>query len=417
MTNRILALLHFFLPLSIVLNAALASAQPSPAPNPQLAAKQLNRRVDALLKKMTLEEKIGQLVQFSAGYSNPTALMPPTSSGTGVVSRGQIGSMLNVVGADATNHYQHIAVEKSRLHIPLIFGQDVIHGHRTTFPVPLALAGELGSRGHRDGGPHRRHRSPRRRPRVGASRPWSILPATRAGDASSNPPVRTPISARRSRARGSRATSRTISSKPDSVAVSVKHYAAYGAAIAGRDYNAVDMGEITLRQVYLEPYRAAVEAGAATMMSSFNSINGVPATANPFMLTQVLRREWGFDGFVVSDWGAVAELKNHSIGDGPTVARKALEAGIDMDMEGNLYGTVIAAQVRSGKIPESVVDEAARRVLRVKFALGLFDHPYTPQARPMKPRRSAAQSPARSPAKPSCCSRTIPSRASVRCFR
>ena len=166
-------------------------------------------------------------------------------------------------------------------------------------------------------------------------------------------------------------------SKPDSVAVSVKHFAAYGAAIAGRDYNAADMSEITLRQVYLPPYHAAVDAGAATLMSSFNSINGVPATANPFTLTQILRKEWGFDGFVVSDWGAVAELINHSIGDGPTVARKALEAGVDMDMEGNLYGNVIAAQVRSGKIPESVVDEAVRRILRVKFALGLFDHPYT----------------------------------------
>jgi beta-glucosidase len=165
-------------------------------------------------------------------------------------------------------------------------------------------------------------------------------------------------------------------SKPDSTAVSVKHLAAYGAAIAGRDYNATDMSEITLRQIYLKPYQAAVAAGAATLMSSFNSINGIPATANPFTLTKILRKEWGFDGFVVSDWGAVAELRNHSIGDGPTVARKALEAGVDMDMEGNLYGTVIASQVRSGKIPEGVVDEAVRRILRVKFALGLFEHPY-----------------------------------------
>ena len=184
-------------------------------------------------------------------------------------------------------------------------------------------------------------------------------------------------------------------SKPDSVAVSVKHFAAYGAAIAGRDYNAADMSEITLRQVYLEPYRAAVEAGAATLMSSFNSINGIPATANPFTLTQILRKEWGFDGFVVSDWGAVAELRNHSIGDGPTVARKALEAGVDMDMEGNLYGTVIAAQVRAGKIPESVVDEAVRRVLRVKFALGSSSIPIPPKALPTTPPRSAAPPPAR----------------------
>jgi beta-glucosidase len=151
----------------------------------------------------------------------------------------------------------------------------------------------------------------------------------------------------------------------------------YGAAIAGRDYNAADMSEITLRQVYLPPFHAAVDAGAATVMSSFNSLNGIPATANSFTLTQILRKEWGFDGFVVSDWGAVGELINHSIGDGPTVARRALEAGVDMDMEGNLYGSVIAEQVRSGKIPESVVDEAVRRILRVKFALGLFDHPYT----------------------------------------
>jgi beta-glucosidase len=182
-------------------------------------------------------------------------------------------------------------------------------------------------------------------------------------------------------------------SKQDSVAVSVKHFAAYGAAIAGREYNAVDMSEITLRQVYLEPYRAAVEAGAATLMSSFNSINGIPASANPFTLTQILRKEWGFDGFVVSDWDAVGELRDHSIGaDGATVARKALEAGVDMDMEGNLYGTVIASQVRAGKIPESVVDEAARRVLRVKFALGLFDHPYTAEgpAYDATPERRAA---------------------------
>jgi beta-glucosidase len=184
-------------------------------------------------------------------------------------------------------------------------------------------------------------------------------------------------------------------SRPDSVAVCVKHYAAYGAPIAGRDYNAVDMSEITLRQVYLEPYRAAVESGAATIMSSFNTINGVPASANPFTLTQILRNEWGFDGFVVSDWDAVGELLNHAIGpDGPTVARKALEAGVDMelDMAGDLFGTVIAPQVRAGKIPMSVVDEAVRRILRVKFALGLFDHPYTAEglAYAATPERRAA---------------------------
>jgi beta-glucosidase len=348
-------------------------AQSVPEPNAQLASKELNARVESLLKKMTLEEKIGQLVQFSVG--NPTGPDASHLKWDEMVARGEIGSMLNVVGADSTNHYQHIAVEKSRLHIPILFGQDVIHGHRTTFPVPLALAASWDP------------------PVVETVARYGAVEARADGLAwVFSPMVDIARDARWGRIVESSGEDPYLGSalarawvkgyqqddlsKPDSVAVSVKHYAAYGAAIAGRDYNAVDMSEITLRQVYLEPYRAAVEAGAATLMSSFNSINGVPATANSFTLTQILRKEWRFDGFVVSDWGAVSELRNHSIGDDQTVARKALESGVDMDMEGNLYGTVIAEQVRSGKIPESVVDEAARRILRVKFALGLFEHPY-----------------------------------------
>ncbi|MGA3045794.1 MAG: beta-glucosidase BglX [Terracidiphilus sp.] len=350
------------------------TAQTKPIPNPQLASKELNARVDALLRKMTLDEKIGQLVQFSAGYaSGPNASNLKYDE---LVRKGQLGSMLNVVGAEATNHYQRIAVEKSRLHIPILFGQDVIHGHRTTFPVPLALAAswdpKVAELVARTGAVEARADGLRWvfSPMVDIARDprWGRI----IESAGEDPYLGSALA--RAWVKGYQ---QDDLSKPDSVAVSVKHFAAYGAAIAGRDYNAADLSEITLRQVYLEPYRAAVEAGAATMMSSFNSINGVPATADPFTLTQILRKEWGFDGFVVSDWGAVAELINHSIGDGPTVARKALEAGVDMDMEGNLYGTVLAAQVRAGKIPESVVDGAARRVLRVKFALGLFDHPYT----------------------------------------
>ncbi|HUH64590.1 MAG TPA: glycoside hydrolase family 3 N-terminal domain-containing protein, partial [Terracidiphilus sp.] len=369
-------LLLFVLPIALLAGSGwrLSLAQSDPVPNPQLASKELNTRVDSLLKKMTLEEKIGQLVQYSVG--NPTGPNETHLKWDQMVARGEIGSMLNVVGADSTNYYQHIAVEKSRLHIPLIFGQDVIHGHRTTFPVPLALAASwdpavaetvarFGAKEARADGV-----------------PWVFSPMVdiardprwgRIIESNGEDPYLGSALARA----WVKGYQQDDLSKPDSVAVSVKHYAAYGAAIAGRDYNAADMSEITLRQVYLEPYHAAVEAGAATLMSAFNTINGVPATANPFTLTQILRKEWGFDGFVVSDWGAVAELRNHAIGDDQTVARKALEAGVDMDMEGNLYGVVIAAQVRSGKIPESVVDEAARRVLRVKFALGLFEHPYT----------------------------------------
>jgi len=375
-TTSICSLLLLLLILLVTGFAGLtAKAQSKPVSNAQLASKELNTRVDALLRKMTLDEKIGQLVQFSAGYATG-----PGASNLrydDLAAKGQVGSFLNVVGAEATNHYQHLAMEQTRLHIPILFGQDVIHGHRTTFPIPLALAASFDPS------------VTETVARFGATEAradgvaWVFSPMVdiardprwgRIVESAGEDPYLGSAMARA----WVKGYQQNDLSKPDSAAVSVKHYAAYGAAIAGRDYNAVDMGEITLRQVYLEPYRAAVEAGAATLMSSFNSINGIPATANRFTLTQILRDEWGFDGFVVSDWGAVSELINHSIGDGPTVARKALEAGVDMDMEGNLYGTTIATQVRAGKIPESVVDEAVRRVLRVKMALGLFERPYTP---------------------------------------
>ena len=377
-TPALRLLLNLLSPLSIAaLGCVAAVAQSVPAPNPQLASKEVSTRVEALLKQMTLEEKIGQLVQYSAGFATG-----PGASNLHydeLVAKGQLGSMLNVSGIEATNHYQHIAMEKARLHIPILFGFDVIHGHRTTFPVPLALAASWDPS------------AAETVARFGATEAradgiaWVFSPMVdiardprwgRIIESSGEDPYLGSAMARA----WVKGYQQDDLSKPDSTAVSVKHFAAYGAAIAGRDYNAVDMGEITLRQVYLEPYRAAVEAGAATLMSSFNSINGVPATANPFTLNQILRKEWGFDGFVVSDWGAVAELINHSIGDGPTVARKALEAGVEMDMEGNLYGTVLIGQVRSGKIHEGVVDEAVRRILRVKFALGLFDHPYTAES-------------------------------------
>ena len=368
-TVALLGSLLFAGPLS-----SLSSAQARPVPNAQLASKEVNARVESLLKKMTLEEKIGQLVQYSAGFATGPAQSNVTYDD--LVDKGQVGSMLNVVGADKTDHYQHIAMEKSRLHIPIIFGLDVIHGDHTTFPIPLAIAASWDPA------------AAETVARTGAIEAradgidWVFSPMVdiardprwgRIVESNGEDPYLSSAMAR-AWVKGYQQDDIT---KPDSVVASVKHFAAYGAAIAGRDYNATDMSEQTLRQIYLPPYHAAVDAGVATVMSSFNSINGVPATANPLTLTQILRKEWGFDGFVVSDWGAVGELKNHSIGDGPTVARKALEAGLDMDMEGNLFGTTLASQVRSGKISESVIDEAVRRILRVKFAMGLFDHPYT----------------------------------------
>jgi beta-glucosidase len=343
--------------------------------NAQLAEKKLNVRVDALLRQMTLQEKIGQLTQYSAGA--------PTGPGTGrddeatMVAKGEVGSLLNAVGAEKANRYQHIAMEKTRLHIPLIFGYDVIHGQHTTFPVPLALAAtfdpELVQATTRMAAEEARADGIEWvfSPMVDIARDarWGRIVESNGAD----PYLGSAMA--RAYVRGYQ---QDDLSKPTSVAVSVKHFAAYGAPVAGRDYNAVDMSELTLRQVYLPPYHAAVEAGAATIMSSFNSLNGVPETANPFTLTQVLRHEWGFNGLVVSDWGAVRELLAHGVAlEGATAARKALTAGVDMDMEGDLYRTRLAGLVQNGELPESVIDEAARRVLRVKFALGLFEHPYT----------------------------------------
>ena len=369
----------------VAFQGATAKAEKAPAkkaaivstavPNAQLADPRLNQRVEELLKKMTLEEKVGQLVQFSAGA--------PTGPGTGRtnyeegVAKGQIGSLFNAVGAEKTNAYQHIAVEKTRLHIPLIFGYDVIHGQHTTFPVPIALASSFNP-----SAAETVARTSATEARADGIQ-WVFSPMVdiardarwgRITESAGEDPY---LGAAIARAwiKGYQQGDLT---NPTSVAACVKHFAAYGGATGGRDYNAVDMSEMTLRQVYLEPYRAAVEAGAATLMSSFNTINGVPASANPWTLTTILRGEWKFDGFVVSDWGSVAELLNHSIAaNGATAALKALTAGVDMDMEGNLYSTHLVSLVRSGELKEAVVDEAVRRVLRVKFALGLFEHPYT----------------------------------------
>lgn len=353
----------------------------SPHASAQLEDKKLNERVDALLAQMTLPEKIGQLSQFTAGstITGPTGQKLDFDA---MLTKGEIGSLFNVTGAKETNHYQHIAVEQSRLHIPLLFGLDVIHGHRTTFPVPLAMAAsfdpDIVQQACRVAGTEARQDGINWvfSPMVDISRDarWGRI----VESAGEDPYLGSAIA--RAYIRGYQ---QGDLSKPDSVAASVKHFAAYGAAEAGRDYNTTDMSEIRLRQVYLPPYKAAVDEGAATVMSAFNALNGVPESANPFTLTKILRKEWGFDGMVVSDYGAVAELMKHGIaGDGATAAQKALTAGVDMDMESNLYHSRLPGLVESNKVPLSAVDEAVRRVLRVKFAMGLFEHPYTDENLP-----------------------------------
>src|ERR1700761_444655 len=360
-----------------------------PPSNLQLVNPQIERKVDALLKQMTLEEKIGQLVQYSATEAHPaptgnntTALNvnPPAPGGVdsyALAQRGELGSMLNTVGQSLTNHFQHAAVDNSRLHIPLIFGADVIHGFRTIFPVPLATASSWDPALITDIA----HMAAVEARTAGVDWVYSpmvdIARDARWGrcteGAGEDPYLGSAIA--RAYIRGYQGESL---SAPDSVAASVKHFAAYGAAEAGRDYNTTDMSELLLRQVYLPPYHAAVEAGSATVMSSFNSLNGVPATANPFLMSTVLRGEWGFDGPVVSDYTAVMELTHHGIALTPAIAsEKALKAGVDIDMMSHYYDAELPTLIKAGKVPMPVVDEAVRRVLRLKCALGLFDHPFT----------------------------------------
>jgi beta-glucosidase len=337
------------------------------------------KKMEALLRKMTLEEKVGQLVQYSAGQ--------PTGPGTGrtdyedMIRKGEVGALFNITTAREVNVFQRIAVEQSRLHIPLLFGLDVIHGFRTEFPIPLGLASSWD--------PELIEQTARiaARETSASGIRWTFSPMVdiardarwgRIAEGSGEDPY---LGAALARAyvRGYQGERLDAA---DSIAACPKHYVGYGAAEGGRDYNTVELSEHTLRQFYLPPFRAAVDAGAATLMSAFNSLNGVPASANPFTLKQILRKEWGFQGLVDSDWTSVAELIAHGIAnDGAAAARKAFLGGVDMDMASSLYHENLAQLVRSGEVPEATVDEAVRRVLRVKFGLGLFEHPYADETR------------------------------------
>jgi len=360
------------------------SATPS---NAQLAAPQIERRVNDLLKQMTLEEKLGQLVQYNdAGFEAPPEngqLAPGKNpearnrvDSMQLAASGRVGSMLNTVGKDHTNAFQHAAVEKSRLHIPLLFGADILHGYRTIYPIPLGLAAtfdpDLAASLSRISAEEATTAGVRwfYSPMVDISRDprWGRTQEGAGEDAYLG------ASMARAYIRGYQGDN--LSNRA-SVAASVKHFAAYGAAEAGREYNTTDMSLSRLQQFYLPPYKAAAEAGAATFMSAFNALNGVPSTANSFLLQTVLRDSWRFNGFVVSDYTAVMELRNHGIArDAASAARKALLAGVDVDMMSHYYDSELPALVKSGSVPMSVIDESVRRVLRVKFALGLFEHPY-----------------------------------------
>jgi beta-glucosidase len=332
------------------------------------------QKIDALLHKMTLEEKVGQLVQYSAGQ--------PTGPGTGrtdyndMIQKGEIGALFNITTARESNTFQRIAVEKSRLQIPIVFGLDVIHGFRTEFPIPLGLASTWD--------PELVQKAARVAAREASATGirWAFSPMIdiardarwgRMAEGFGEDPY---LGAAMARAYVVGYQGEQLNA-PDSIAACPKHYVGYGAAEGGRDYNSVEISEHTLREFYLPPFHAAIDAGAATIMTAFNSLNGVPTSANPFTIKQILRKEWGFRGIVDSDWTSIGELVPHGIANDPaSAARKAILAGVEMDMVSSFYHDNLANLVHSGQVPEATVDEAVRDVLRVKFALGLFEHPY-----------------------------------------
>ncbi len=364
-----------FFALSLILSSVIA--MPALLAN-SLVDPAIEAKVDALLARMTLEEKVGQLNQYSAslGMTGPTVEMGQTEVRNEKIRKGLVGSMLNVVGAEATRKMQELAVEGSRVGIPLLFGLDVIHGFKTEFPIPLAEAASWDLE------------AIERSARIGATEAaasglhWTFAPMVdiardaRWGrimeGAGEDPYLGALVAA--ARVRGFQGDDL---SAIDTLAACAKHYAAYGFAEAGRDYNTVDISEQTLRNVVLPPFKAAVDAGVATVMNSFNEIGGVPATGSTHLVRDILKGEWGFDGFVVSDWGSIGELVPHGFAaDNKHAAQLAIVAGSDMDMESSAYIEHLVELVESGQVEAAVVDDAVRRILRVKHLLGLFDDPY-----------------------------------------
>src|SRR5690242_5822000 len=326
------------------------------------------QNLDSLLARMTLEEKLGQLNLLSAGGRASPQQMD-------LVRAGKLGGLFNVIGAENTTPVQRIAVTESRLKIPLLFGLDVIHGYRTIFPIPLGEASSFD--------PEAAEATARAAGQEAAAFGinWTYAPMVdiardprwgRIAEGSGEDPYL-----------GSQMAAARVRGFQQTIFATVKHFAGYGAAEAGREYNETEISPRTMREIYLPPFKAAVDAGVATLMSAFNDIAGVPASGNAWLTDTVLRREWGFNGFVVSDWTSVAELVNHGVaGSQADAGRRALTAEIDMDMQSGIYGDSLAALVRSNQIPLAVVDSAVMRILRAKQRFGLFRDPYRARTAP-----------------------------------
>jgi beta-glucosidase len=334
----------------------------------------IDRRVDSLLSIMTLEEKVGQLTLFTSDYDVTGPSIRENYKED--IKAGRVGAIFNAFGADYTRKLQEIAVNETRLHIPLLFGYDVIHGHRTIFPVPLGEAASWDLAAMEQSA------------RIAADEAsaeglhWTFAPMCdvardpRWGRMVEGSGEDVYLGSRIAEARVKGFQGEGIG-KLNSVLACVKHFAAYGAAQSGRDYHTTDMSDRVLRETYLPPYKAAVDAGAATVMTSFNELDGVPATGNKYLMTDILRKEWDFNGFVVTDYTSIMEMIPHGIAeDTASASALALEAGVDMDMQAGFYNDALALLVKEGKLKESLINDAVKRILRKKFELGLFDDPY-----------------------------------------
>ncbi len=326
------------------------------------------QNLDSLLARMTLEEKLGQLNLLSAnGRASPQQME--------LLRAGKLGGLFNVIGAENTTPVQRIAVTESRLKIPLLFGLDVIHGYRTIFPIPLGEASSFDP----DAAEATARAAGQEAAAFGIN--WTYAPMVdiardprwgRIAEGSGEDPYL-----------GSLMAAARVRGFQQNIFATAKHFAGYGAAEAGREYNETEISQRTMREIYLPPFKAAVDAGVASLMSAFNDIAGVPASGNAWLTDTVLHREWGFKGFVVSDWTSVAELINHGVaGSQAEAGRRALTAGVDMDMQSGIYVDSLAALVRATRIPMPVVDSAVMRILRAKTRLGLFRDPYRPRTAP-----------------------------------
>jgi beta-glucosidase len=358
-----------------VTSSTLQAQQTREAP---LSSRRASQVADSILRLMTLEEKVGQLNQLP-GQGTPTGPHAP-QGGEALVRTGGVGSFLGIFGADYTRELQQIATQQSRLKIPLLFGLDVIHGFRTIYPIPLAEAASFDST---------RAEFSARQAAIEATAhgiTWTFAPMVdiardprwgRIMEGAGEDPYLGSVMAA-ARVRGFQGGDNGVGlGATDAMLATVKHFAAYGGAEGGRDYNTVELTERTLWETFLPPYEAAVEAGVATVMASFNEIGGTPAHENDWLFSDVLRQRWRFKGLVISDWGGIGELINHGVAANRGEAGiLGIKAGIDIDMSDNVYADSLAAAVRSGRVPLALVDSAVKRVVRLKFALGLFQDPY-----------------------------------------